>query len=143
MCEGVARGREAWCSHHLLLTPLRREVLFDLDVTSYPELARIEQDMNVLQQVYDLYADYKAFEKTSGEMLWSALDASALLKGVEAIEHQARRSMSKAIRGTDIYKRVEERVLLFKDGVPLISALKNDAWQRRHWKRLMKLTGIQ
>jgi dynein heavy chain, axonemal len=40
-----------------------------------------------------------------------------------------------------VFDKVGDAISKFKQSLPLISDLKNDALRERHWKKLMKVTG--
>eukprot|EP00741_Cyanophora_paradoxa_P015322 tig00000194_g14791.t1 len=116
------------------------EKLFDLPITSYPDLVHLETEMRNLDGIYKLYADVKENIKSWSGMLWAELDISVLNKGMEALVLRLRK-LPKEVRAMSVYKQVEEKINGFKESVPLIENLKNDALRERHWKRLMNETG--
>ena len=56
--------------------------------------------------------------------------------------HKEIRKLPKELKGLGVFKAVEEVVVQFKDGIPLISLLKNEAMKPRHWKKLSDVTNI-
>jgi hypothetical protein len=47
------------------------------------------------------------------------------------------------LKENSTYKSVEARIYNFKDSLPLIVRLKNDAMAKRHWQKLMDVTGVR
>jgi dynein heavy chain len=121
---------------------MNAEGLFGLTLTVYPELAKLNAEMEKLQKIYGLFGDYKEFEDSMSSMLWKALDTNALQKGIEILEKEARK-FPKELKALSTFQGVEGRIIAFRDGIPLIVALKNDAMKPRHWSALMELTGIE
>jgi dynein heavy chain len=121
---------------------MNAEGLFGLTLTIYPDLSKLGQEMEKLEQIYGLYGEYKEFEESMSSMLWKALDTNALQKGVELLEKSARK-FPKELKALSTFQAVEARIIAFREGIPLIVALKNDAMKPRHWSSLMELTGIE
>jgi dynein heavy chain len=117
------------------------EGLFNLPITPYPELSRMSADIEKQARVYALYADLKDFEETMSSMLWANLETQRLQKGIEELEALAKQ-FPKEMKGLGSYMAVEARIVAFREGIPLITALKNDAMKPRHWSKLMETTGV-
>ena len=116
------------------------EKLFDLSITSYPELNTAELEIKNLDQVYQLYENHKKRVAGFSSMLWSELDIESVLTSTEETIHQTK-VMSKKIGSLPIFRIVEQNIQSFQSSLPLIQNLKNDALRRRHWEQLMKTTG--
>ena len=117
------------------------EGLFNLEITAYPALAEMSARMDQLSVIYALYREQHDFEETNSNMLWSELDVAALTRGAEDLEKRCRR-MPKELKELHTFRNVQSRVTNFKDSIPLIVNLKNDAMKERHWKALMEVTGV-
>ena len=121
------------------------EVLFGLEYyfkTGYPEIGRIDAEMKRLSQIYNLYADFKNFVDALSDTLWSNLDISVINGGTENFLIKLKRTPSE-LKTLSTYRSLEEKVLSFRDGVPVIEQLKNDALEERHWVKLMDITGCK
>lgn len=116
------------------------EKLFNLTVTSYPELFDLEHDVKELNKIYTLYTDVRDAISGWSLTLWSNLDINVLNKGVEVFSSRLKK-MPKELKQLPPYNVVAERIVTFKDSIPLFSDLKNEALRDRHWKRLMEITG--
>jgi dynein heavy chain len=73
--------------------------------------------------------------------LWAELDVESLQSGIIELEKKCKKF--KIGRDTATFKAVEKAVTDFKDSIPLIVNLKNDAMKLRHWEKLMAVTGIK
>ena len=120
------------------------EKLFDLPLTSYPDLNTAELEIKNLSQVYELYENHKKRVHSFSSMLWSELDISKVLVSTEETISQTKvMSKRKGIGALPIFKVVEQNILSFQSSLPLIQNLKNDALRKRHWEQLMQVTGKQ
>ncbi|EDV22455.1 uncharacterized protein TRIADDRAFT_50643 [Trichoplax adhaerens] len=116
------------------------ERLFNLQITTYPELMALEKELKGLEQIYTLYENQKVAMEEWSEMLWSELNVNVLSDGIENFIRQQRR-LPKDVKTLPVYRILEEKMKEFKDSIPLFQDLKNEALRSRHWKKLMELTG--
>ena len=145
----LARGLESMTSFKARLAELVRqrdeltnaELLFGLELTKYPALVDLANDMRQLEVLYDLYAQQKSFAESQSNMLWTNLDTRVLAQGATDLTKRLA-GLDKALRDLPTYRAVEGEVQGFKASIPLISSLKNDAMQSRHWDKLMAATGV-
>jgi dynein heavy chain len=120
---------------------VRGEKLFNMNVSSYPDLYSLENEVKELEKIYQLYTDVKDAMAQWSSTLWSNLDINALNKGIDTFTTRLRK-MPKELKQLPPYNVVAEKVYTFKDAIPLFSDLKNEALRERHWKTLMDMTGI-
>ena len=115
--------------------------LFDLDVKPYPALQSTQSDLEQLDKIYSLYKEYKEFQESMSGTLWGDLDIAALQRGAEDMEKSAKR-FPKDLKELATFKAVEARLISFKESLPLVVNLKNDAMKIRHWQKLQEVTGV-
>lgn len=115
--------------------------LFNLDVKPYPLLQQTQGELDQLDRIYGLYIQFKEFQENMSSMLWGDLDIAALQRGAEDFEKQARK-FPKELKEIYTFKMVEAKLLNFKEALPLVVNLKNDAMKSRHWQKLMDVTGV-
>ena len=115
--------------------------LFDLDVKPYPALQSTQSDLEQLDKIYSLYKEYKEFQESMSGTLWGDLDIAALQRGAEEMEKSAKR-FPKDLKELATFKAVEARLVSFKESLPLVVNLKNDAMKIRHWQKLQEVTGV-
>lgn len=48
----------------------------------------------------------------------------------------------KELKEISTFKLVEAKLINFKESLPLVVNLKNDAMKSRHWQQLMEVTGV-
>jgi len=117
------------------------EKLFNLPPTSFSDLYFVEDEMSKLGELYTLYASMKESLKKWSAMLWAELEVGTLNRGVATISKTLKK-MDKPLARMHVYRKMTARVGGFKDSIPLLTSLKNDALRERHWKELMKTTGV-
>lgn len=118
------------------------ENLFALPMTCYPELQEVVEEMEKQSEIFSLYSEAKEFISIMGSVLWVELDVPAMTRGVEELETKIRLFSSECKKAAT-FAEMERQILAFKDGIPLIQSLKNDAMKPRHWEQLMALTGVK
>jgi dynein heavy chain len=119
---------------------VRAEKLFNLAITSYPELFEVEQNVAALESIYELYSDVKTAFAGWASTLWTNLDVSILNKGCDVFLARMKK-MPKELKQLAPYNVVSEKIVHFKDAIPLYAELKNEALRERHWRKLMDMTG--
>jgi len=117
------------------------EKLFNLSPTSFSDLYLVEEEMEKLGELYELYASLKESLKKWSSMLWAELEVGTLNRGIADYSKRLKK-MDKSLQLMHPYKKIAVRVGAFRDSIPLLTALKNDALRERHWKELMKATGV-
>ena len=119
---------------------VKAEKLFNLSISNYSELYDVENDMKELDKIYDLYTDVRETIQSWSKTLWVNLDIATLNKGIEAFAVRLKK-LPKELKQLPPYTVVADKILSFKDSIPLFSDLKNEALRERHWKKLMEITG--
>lgn len=135
-CDTSAPSHQACMARKLEL--VNAEGLFGLDTTDYPELQRVVSEMKKLGRIYDLYQEQRDFEDGNSATPWGDLDVASLQRGVEVLEKKARKE--KQFKDHPTFRAVEARIFNFKNSIPLIVNLKNDAMKPRHWQKLIEVS---
>ena len=112
-----------------------------MDISSFPELVAIDEENKNLQPLYDLYREVKNTIKDYSSTLWVKLDAEQLQKVFDKLFNTLKRKLSQKYSGNIVYNQLYEKVLAFKNSIPLIIQLKNGSITDRHWEKLMAKTG--
>uniref|UniRef100_A0A6S8LSH1 AAA+ ATPase domain-containing protein n=1 Tax=Dunaliella tertiolecta TaxID=3047 RepID=A0A6S8LSH1_DUNTE len=115
------------------------ERLFDMDITSYPCLGQLENEMKKLQQVYAVYQEHVDSVRQYACMLWSELDVASMMAGTDEVAQKLRKL--KHLRLLPVFDLVEKDIQGFYNSLPLMKELKSEALRRRHWQQLMEVTG--
>ncbi|XP_077600352.1 dynein axonemal heavy chain 10-like [Stigmatopora nigra] len=116
------------------------EKLLDLPITVYPEIVSIQKDMHGFRLIYVIYQDQKAAKNKWSQTLWADLDIQVLQDGTEGFLKDLRK-LPKDVRSLPMAVILDGRMKQFRDSLPLLLDLKNEALRERHWKELMDRTG--
>jgi dynein heavy chain len=118
------------------------EKLFNLPITSYPELFIIQKEMKNLEKLYQLYEQQLKAREQWSEALWRDLDVQLLIDGIENFIKELKK-FPREIKGMSLAKLIELNMKEFRESLPLMLDLKNEALRERHWRMLMKETNIE
>ncbi|XP_030074215.1 dynein axonemal heavy chain 10 [Microcaecilia unicolor] len=116
------------------------EKLFDLPITMYSDLLLVQHEMKGLRQIYDIYSKQKLAKEEWSQTLWANLNVPFLLEGIDGFLKSLRK-LPKDMRNMPVAFYLELKMKEFKDSIPLLLDLKNEALRARHWKDLMAKTG--
>ena len=119
---------------------VKAERIFNLNISTYAELYEIEMQVKDLDLIYNLYSDIKNGIDNWSKTLWGNLDIAFLAKGIEVYIARLTK-LPKEFKQLPPYNSVAEKIISFKDSIPLFADLKNEALRERHWKKLMDKTG--
>ncbi|TRY94050.1 hypothetical protein DNTS_011956 [Danionella cerebrum] len=118
----------------------KAEKLFNLPITTYPELLNVQKEMRGLRQIYEIYKNQKTAKTEWSQTLWVNLDIQVLQDGIEGFIKRLRK-LPKDVRALPVAFFLDGRMKEFKESLPLFLDLKNKALRERHWKNLMERTG--
>ncbi|KAL7391500.1 hypothetical protein ABVT39_010104 [Epinephelus coioides] len=118
------------------------EKLLDLPVTVYPEVISMQKDMMGLRQIYGVYKAQKDAKTEWSQTLWADLNIQLLQEGVEGFI-KSLRQLPKDVRALPVAFFLEGRMKEFRESLPLLLDLKNEALRDRHWKELMERTSTK
>ncbi|XP_054568736.1 dynein axonemal heavy chain 10 [Eptesicus fuscus] len=117
------------------------EKLFDLPITMYPELLKVQKEMTGLRMIYELYESLKVAKEEWSQTLWINLNVQFLQEGIEGFLRSLRK-FPRMVRNLAVAFHLEAKMKAFKDSIPLLLDLKHEALRDRHWKELMEKTGV-
>ncbi|XP_051490092.1 dynein axonemal heavy chain 10 [Apus apus] len=116
------------------------EKLLDLPVTAYSDLLQAQKHMKGLKQIYEIYELQRVTKKEWSQTLWINLNVQVLQEGIERFL-KAFRKLPRDIRSLPVAFHLEKKMKAFRDSIPLLLDLKNEALRERHWQDLMERTG--
>lgn len=116
------------------------EKLFDMPLADYSDFLRIKRDFEGMQMVYKLYRQQMVARSNWSKTLWSNLNPQALVDGIEVFLKEFRK-LPRWIRLMPIGQMLDIKIKQFKNSIPLMVNLKNEALRERHWNMLMEKTG--
>eukprot|EP00756_Hemistasia_phaeocysticola_P037127 Hpha_TRINITY_DN16680_c2_g13::TRINITY_DN16680_c2_g13_i1::g.182388::m.182388/K10408/DNAH; dynein heavy chain, axonemal len=122
------------------------EKLFGMPIHDYPQLAKTEKELGLLDKLYSLYV--KVIQKIKGysEVLWCDLKQGGgagfaqLVEEVNRFQIQGGK-LPKALKTWDAYLELKSTIESFLGLEELISGLAHPAMRERHWKEIMKCSG--
>ncbi len=124
------------------------QILFKVDVTEYPALTVIDNQLDEAGQVFDIYTAVQEKIAEWATIAWGSVDMTVLESGVAAMRGRVkklRKQWKTRNDGVDVdtpaLRAVEGVVSNFADSLPLLQDLTSDALRDRHWARLMDVTG--
>jgi dynein heavy chain len=118
------------------------ERLFNLPISGYPALVQVQKEMRGLEELYKLYEEQRKSRNEWAETLWRDLDMQILESGIENYI-KALKKLPKEYKSMPVARTLENKMKSFKESLPLIGDLKHEALRERHWKNLMRETGIE
>ncbi len=119
---------------------VRAEKLFDLPLTPCPDFYEVDSMAKDIEKIFDLYSEFRSVINGYANMLWSNLDVSNMNKSVEGLLTRLKK-LPKDFKKFPVFHAVSEKIIGFRDSIPLYAGLKTDALRERHWKRLLEVTG--
>ncbi|XP_060518939.1 LOW QUALITY PROTEIN: dynein axonemal heavy chain 10 [Cylas formicarius] len=117
------------------------EALFDVPLPDYADYLNAKDAFDGMDVLYKVYKTQKHARELWGKTLWANLNPQALLGGIDGFLKDFR-TIPKEIRSMPVGLTLELKMKQFRNAVPLMVALKNEALRDRHWKLLMEKTGI-
>ncbi|TPX33478.1 hypothetical protein SmJEL517_g03633 [Synchytrium microbalum] len=115
--------------------------LFELNIPAYRQLADCRRDVGMLKQVWDFVALVTfMFDQWRGT-LWTEIDTDAMEAKCRDLNKELRK-MDKEIKGWDVYSGLDQMVKDMITSLRAVGELRSNAIRDRHWKQLMKTTGV-
>ena len=115
---------------------VKAEKLFNLTITSYNELHEVASETKELEKIYELYIDVREAINLWAKALWINIDILALTKGMDNFATRLKK-LPKELKLLQPYNVVAEKILSFKDSIPLFSDLKNFEHQKNCFLELV------
>ena len=119
------------------------EKLFNLPQTSFTDLYYLQEKMGELSLVYGLYAQHVDSVKKWSSIMWAELEVGVFNRGLAGSTKELKRMGDKLGPAHLTFKKLNQRMTAFRESIPLLLSLKTDALRDRHWKELMKSTGVK
>jgi len=116
--------------------------LFGLDRPVYKDIASIEKDMDLLQQVWDLANEWNDMWEEWKLGRFTDLNVEAMEEASGKFNKKLQK-LGKDIKSWKTWEAIKDKVDQFKKALPLISDLRNEALRDRHWQQLMDQIGKQ
>lgn len=115
--------------------------LFELGIPHYKQLADCRRDIGNLKCVWDVVGLVSFMFAEWRTTLWNDIDTDAMENRCRDISKEIRR-MDKEIKGWDVFSGLDQMVKDMVTSLRAVGELKSKAIRDRHWKQLMKTTGV-
>lgn len=115
--------------------------LFEVTVSNYKQIGDCARDVSLLKSIWDMVGLVHHLFQNWKNSLWTSIDVDAM-DGVCRELSKDLRKMDKEIKSWDVYTGLDTTV---KDMITFLRAvgeLRSNAIRDRHWKQLMKTTGV-
>jgi dynein heavy chain len=122
------------------LTYKAGEELFGLQQQEYPQLTKMERELEFLQRLYTLYIDVIKNVSSYEEILWVDLDFQAITDEVNKFAAQCKK-LPKQLHSWPAYKKLRKTIDDFLELQPLLEQLNDKSMRKRHWDKLQEMTG--
>ncbi|XP_068162278.1 dynein axonemal heavy chain 10 [Antennarius striatus] len=116
------------------------EMLLELPVTPYSDIVNIKKSMEGMKQIYGVYKSQKDAKANWSQTLWVDLNTQEIQDGFENFMKRLRQ-LPKDVKELPVAFFLDGQMKEFKNSLPLLLDLKNEALRDRHWKDLMEKTG--
>ena len=128
-----------------LITDAKRlnelQELFELYVIEYREAMQCEKEARMLKELWDMISmivdTFNLWKKTR----WDEIDVEYLSEACKTLAKHVK-GMNKNLKNWPGYKGLEDTVKNMQTSLPLVEELHHPAMRERHWKQLMKTTGV-
>ncbi|RKO97568.1 hypothetical protein CAUPRSCDRAFT_10766 [Caulochytrium protostelioides] len=117
---------------------LHAEKLFDMALSDFSLTGQIDQTVKDLELIFRLATDVQQQLQDWQQTLWSDVDVVALTSIMDGFSTRVRR-MPQHLKELAPYVSIAEQILAFKNSIPLLTDLRNEAIRPRHWEQLFVL----
>ncbi|KAJ3096963.1 hypothetical protein HDU97_005410 [Phlyctochytrium planicorne] len=115
--------------------------LFELNVPTYKQLGDCRRDIGMLKSVWDVVSLVTFMFEEWRTTLWTEIDTDFMENRCRDLAKELRR-MDKEIKGWDVYNGLDQMVKDMITSLRAVGELRSNAIRDRHWKQLMKTTGV-
>ena len=114
---------------------------FELEVVRYTEVARMAKEATLIKSMWDAisliiitYSEWKV-------MKWVACDVPIMMEALSSLEWTLEQ-LSPETHAWSGFQHAREMIDQSKIALPLVAELQNPSMRSRHWKQLMRITGV-
>eukprot|EP01138_Halocafeteria_seosinensis_P001392 gb/GECG01001428.1/.p1 GENE.gb/GECG01001428.1/~~gb/GECG01001428.1/.p1 ORF type:complete len:4689 (+),score=693.48 gb/GECG01001428.1/:1-14067(+) len=113
--------------------------VFEIPYTTPQELLEIEGQIDKLEQIWDLMANWESSWEAWKKTPFSEIDPESL--GQEAAKYKQKVGKLREVKHWPVWQQLEKRIKEFQSTMPLISDLGSSAMRPRHWNSLKREIG--
>jgi dynein heavy chain len=113
--------------------------LFNLEISSFPKLVEVEEDLKGLAQLYSLNADYESFLDKYSKFLWAKVDFGTLDSGKKKYTQSLKKF---GHSNQNVLAKIKLKIEDFSRMLPIFEKLKCDnSFKDYHWEKLLNEIG--
>jgi len=118
------------------------ENLFGLPNQSYPELENTQNQIELLDKLYNLYSKVKDIMAKWRDIAWTEIkvEIGQMAEQTEQFGKDCAK-LPKVLRTWDAYKELKQQIEDFSEIIPLVEAMAKDSIRDRHWDQVIEMTG--
>lgn len=119
------------------------ETLFDLPISTYPDLNDMTEKNKLYDLIYDIYRDHREAVKDFSIVAWQKLDIQNIQLSAQKFIQIVKRLEKKLQSPQSLHPfvKLSKTIEGFNTSIPFIMELKQPFVLERHWKRIMEETG--
>ncbi|KAI9189963.1 hypothetical protein H9P43_001396 [Blastocladiella emersonii ATCC 22665] len=115
--------------------------IFEINLPHFKQLGDCRRDIGMLKQVWDVVGLVTFMFEEWRTTLWTEIDVDVMDGKCRDLAKELRR-MDKEIKGWDVYSGLDQMVKDMITSLRAVGELRSSAIRDRHWKQLMKTTGV-
>ena len=122
---------------------LLSETLFDLEISTYPDLNEMIEKNKVYDMIYSLFKEHREMVNNASVVALNRLEITGLTANADKYVKMVKTLEKKLHNPTLInpFNKLKNTIEGFRTSLPLIQELKHPSIQERHMKRIMEETG--
>lgn len=120
------------------------EQLFDLQISKFDELIKMESQNQIYGQIYRIYQSFREQRNELAGLPWNKLEPAILEECGMKYQKEVKQLGQKKLTNPDQiqpFVKLQKTVSGFNLSIPQIAELNHPAVKERHWKRIMEDTG--
>jgi dynein heavy chain len=115
--------------------------LFELAVPTYRQLQDCRRDIGMLKTMWDLVGLVTYMFDQWKTTLWDEIDTDQMESRCRELSKDMRK-LDKEIKGWEVFTGLDQTVKDMVTSLRAVGELRSNAIRERHWKQLMKTTGV-
>jgi len=121
------------------------EELFELQHATYPEIGETRTEIFHLQILWDFKSMLSLEFKSWLSILWRDVDTDALEDKNKKLRKMLKEKGNsyQSMKGWQIYKDIEESLVIMSTELPLVADLHSNAMRPRHWSSLARVCNVK
>jgi len=115
--------------------------LFELNCPQYKQLSECRKDISMMKTIWDYVGLVNSTFDDWKLTLWTEIDPDVMEQTCREFSKELRK-MDKEIKSWNVYTGVDQHVKDMITSLRAVGELRSNAIRERHWKQLMKKTGV-